>query len=261
MYIENINPVLIEIGPLAIRWYGLMFAMAVFTGYYYMRKNGPALGFDEDFIFTLFIILLAAIIIGARAVFVFANWSYFLQKPELIIRIDQGGLAFHGGLIGGIISSWLLCRYHNKEWLALSDLAVPGIAVGIILVRIANIFNQEILGREASLFFFDRHPAQIYGSMIGLTLLLLHNYLARRGDYKPGFLFWHFVLFYSLLRGLIEETFRENPLIMWGFISEAWGAGFFTTVQLFTPLLIILSLYMLWRISKNRSTAQPGISQ
>jgi len=57
MYIENIDPVLVEIGLLAIRWYGLMFAVAVFTGFYYMRKNGPALGFDEDFIFTLFIII------------------------------------------------------------------------------------------------------------------------------------------------------------------------------------------------------------
>lgn len=250
MYIENINPILVEIGPLAIRWYSLMFALSLFIGFYYMRKYGPTRGFDEDFIFTLFIVLLVAIILGARAVFVFANWSYFTERPELILRVDQGGLAFHGGLIGGVIGSWLLCRSRKKDWLALSDLAVPGIAVGITLVRIANIFNQEILGREASLFYFERHPAQVYGSLIGLSLLLFHNYLACRHDYKPGFLFWNFILLYSLLRGLIEETFRDNPLILWGYISETWGAGFFTTVQLFTPLLVLLSLYMLWRIDR-----------
>ncbi len=252
MYIESIDPVLFEIGPLAIRWYGLMFAIAVFIGFYYMRKYGPDRGFDEDFIFSLFIILLVSIIVGARVVFVVANWSYFMERPEAIMRVDQGGLAFHGGLIGGIISSWAYCFFKKKDWQALADLSVPGISVGIILVRIANIFNQEILGREASLFFFERHPAQLYGSLIGLFLLLFHNYLARRADNKEGYLFWNFVLFYSLLRGLVEETFRENPLVVWGYISDSLGAGFFTTVQLFTPLLILISLYMLQHIGQGQ---------
>lgn len=251
MYIENISPVIVEIGPLAIRWYGLMFAISVLTGFYYMRKHGMSKGFNEDFIFNLYIILLLAIIIGARAVFVAANWPYFLENPELIIRIDRGGLAFHGGLLGGILSSWLFCRFKKMNWRTLADLAVPGIAVGIALVRVANIFNQEILGREAALFFFDRHPTQIYGSLIGVFLLLLHNYLARRKNLKPGYLFWNFVLGYSLLRGLIEETFRENPLAAWGFVSESWGAGFFTTVHLFTPPLVALAMIMLWRIQRD----------
>jgi phosphatidylglycerol:prolipoprotein diacylglycerol transferase len=251
MYLENISPVIVEIGPLAIRWYGLMFAVSVLVGFYFMRKNGVTKGFDEDFIFTLFIILLLSIIIGARAVFVAANWSYFTERPELIIRIDRGGLAFHGGLLGGIISSWLYCRYRKLNWRALADLAVPGVAVGIILVRIANIFNQEILGREAELFFFDRHPAQVYGSLIGLILLLFHNYFARTGKIKPGYLFWNFVLGYTLLRGLIEETFRDNPLVVWGYISETWGAGFFTAVQVFTPPILILSFYMLRKIQRD----------
>jgi phosphatidylglycerol---prolipoprotein diacylglyceryl transferase len=251
MYIENISPVIVEIGPLAIRWYGLMFAISVLTGFYYMRKHGMSKGFNEDFIFNLYIILLLAIIIGARAVFVAANWSYFLENPELIIRIDRGGLAFHGGLLGGILSSWLFCHFKKMSWRTLADLAVPGIAVGIVLVRVANIFNQEILGREAALFFFDRHPTQIYGSLIGVFLLLLHNYLARRKNLKPGYLFWSFVLGYSLLRGLIEETFRENPLAAWGFVSEAWGAGFFTTVHLFTPPLVALAMIMLWKIQHD----------
>ena len=251
MYIENISPVIVEIGPLAIRWYGLMFAISVLTGFYYMRKHGMSKGFNEDFIFNLYIILLLAIIIGARAVFVAANWSYFLENPELIIRIDRGGLAFHGGLLGGILSSWFFCRFKKMNWRTLADLAVPGITVGIALVRIANIFNQEILGREAALFFFDRHPTQIYGSLIGVFLLLLHNYLARRKNLKPGYLFWSFVLGYSLLRGLIEETFRENPLAAWGFVSEAWGAGFFTTVHIFTPPLVALAMIMLWIIQRD----------
>lgn len=251
MYIENISPFIFEFGPVAVRWYGLMFAVSVLVGFYYMRKNGIKSGFNEDFIFYLFIITILALIVGARAVFVAANWSYFMERPELIIRVDRGGLAFHGGLLGGIISSWLYCCYKKVSWRSLADLAVPGVAIGYALVRIANIFNQEILGREATLFAFEQHPAQIYGSLIGIVLLVFHNYLARRGKYKPGYLFWSFILGYTLLRGLIEETFRENPLVAWGYISDAWGAGFFTTVHLFTPPIIALSLYMLWMIKRS----------
>ncbi len=251
MIIENISPSIIEIGPLVVRWYGLLFAISVLTGFYYMRKHGAKKGFNEDIIFILFMIILFSLVVGARMVFVAVNWSYFMANPELIIRIDQGGLAFHGGLLGGILSSWLYCYIKKLSWHDLADLAVPGVTVGIALVRIANIFNQEIIGRETAIFFFERHPTQIYGSLIGIALLVFHNYLARRGENKPGYLFWNFVLGYTLLRGLIEETFRQNPLVAWGFVSEAWGAGFFTTVHLFTPAIIVLCCLMLWRIKRG----------
>ncbi len=251
MIIENISPYIFEIGPLAVRWYGLMFAVSVLTGFYYMRKYGVKKGFNEDTLFVIFMVVLVSLIVGARLVFVIVNWQYFMANPELIIRIDRGGLAFHGGLLGGILSSWLYCYIKKISWPSLADLSVPGIALGYALIRIANIFNQEIIGREAAMFFFERHPAQIYGFLIGIVLLFLHNHFARRGEAKPGYLFWNFVLVYSILRGLIEETFRENPLVAWGYINEAWGAGFFTTVQLFTPAIIVLCCLMLWRIKRG----------
>jgi len=248
LIIENISPYIFEIGPFAVRWYGLMFAISVLTGFYYMRRHGIKKGFNEDVIFTLFMVVLVSLIVGARLVYVIVNWPHYAANPELIIRIDHGGLAFHGGLLGGILSSWIYCHLKKLSWHSLADLAVPGVATGIALVRIANIFNQEIIGREAAMFFFERHPTQVYGSLIGIVLLLFHNYLARRGETKPGYLFWNFVLGYTLLRGLIEETFRENPLIAWGYVSETWGAGFFTTVHLFTPAILALCAVMLWRI-------------
>ena len=251
MYIENISPVIFTIGPLAVRMYGLMFALSVLAGFYYIRKHGSEKGLNEDFLFNLFIILIISIIIGARAVYVAANLSYFAENPELIIRVDKGGLAFHGGLFGGALSSWLYCHVKKADWNTMADLAVPGIAIGIALVRIANIFNQEILGREALLFSFERHPTQIYGSLIGVVLLIVHNYLARKPDLKPGYLFWNFVLGYTLLRGLFEETFRDNPLIVWGYVNEAWGAGFFTSVQVFTPFILMLIFYMLAKVRKS----------
>ncbi|MEW5785509.1 MAG: prolipoprotein diacylglyceryl transferase, partial [Bacillota bacterium] len=173
-------------------------------------------------------------------------------NPAEIIRVDHGGLAFHGGLLGGVVSSWIYCKIKNMHWPFLLDLAVPGIALGIILIRVANIFNHEILGRETALLPFDRHPTQIYGSLIGLALLLIHNYLARRRAYGAGSLFWYFVLFYSLLRGLIEETFRENPLALWGYVNEVLGIGFFTAVHLLTPILVLLAWWMIRRINPQK---------
>lgn len=228
-----------------------MFALSILIGFYYIRKNGLKKGFDDDALFMLVIIIVAAAVVGARALFVAANWPFFAEKPELIIRIDRGGLAFHGGLLTAVLASWIYCRCRQLSWPVLADLAVPGIAVGIFLVRLANIFNQEILGREAYLLPFDRHPTQIYGALIGIILLIFHNHLVRKGVPGPGYLFWAFVFGYSLLRGFIEETFRENPLLIWGYVSEAWGFGLFTAVHLFTPVMLILTYYMMFLVRRR----------
>lgn len=192
-------------------------------------------------------IAVLGVIIGARVAYVLTNWPVFAANPVEIIRVEHGELAFHGGLLGGIVCCWVYCRIKRLNLSALLDLAVPGIAVGIMVVRIANIFNQEILGRETVLFLFERHPTQIYGSLIGLSLLLIHNFLAHRGEREPGNLFWHFVLYYTFLRGFIEETFRDNPLLLWGYVNEAWGFGLFTALHLLTPALALLAWWMIRR--------------
>ena len=255
MYIENISPVLFSIGPFVVRLYGVMAALSFLIGLYYLRKHGEKQGLDDDFVFNLFIIALFSVVIGARAVYILANWSYFAQHPELIIRVDRGGLAFHGGLLGGMLSTWLYCYFKKVNWRTLLDLVVPGICTGIMLIRIANIFNQEILGRPAPLLGLERHPAQVYGFLVGLIMLIVHNLLARKKERPPGDLFWNFVLGYTILRGFFEETFREMPLILLGYIHPGYGFGFFTAVQVFTPFILLLALFMLSRIKKTATAA------
>lgn len=249
MLFEGIDPVIIAIGPLELRWYGLMMAVSFTLGIYYFIKNGKKEKINEDFLFYTGFASVITGLIGARLVFVLTNIPYFLTYPELIIRIDRGGLAFYGGLLGGILGGWFFAKRHRVSFPKLLDLAVPGIAIGLILVRIANIFNQEVLGRTAFMLPFERHPAQIYGALIGLTVLLIHNYLARSRKKPPGILFWSFVLYYSLLRGVIEETFRENPLYVWLYVNESWGFGFFTLTHLVTPFLVWLA----WRMINNET--------
>ncbi len=254
MFIENINPVIFTLGPLAFRWYGLMMVLSFMLGGYYLIKNGKQQGLDEERLLTLLIIVIVGGILGARALYVLTNLPAFIPAPLEALRIDRGGLSFHGGLLGGLLGAWLFTQRTRINLRLLMDLAVPGLAIGYMLVRIANIFNQEILGRPAALFFFEQHPTQIYGSLIGLVSLLIHNYLARSLPAKPGVLFWLFIFYYSLMRGIIEETFRANPLFLWGYINEFWGVGFFTMTHLATPFILLLA----WRmIQKYQHERQP----
>jgi phosphatidylglycerol---prolipoprotein diacylglyceryl transferase len=251
LIIDNISPILFTIGPLTIRWYGVMMAITFLFSSYFILKNGKERNISEDQLLNALIAVVIGLILGARLLYVIVNFSYYAQHPAQILRIDQGGLAFHGGLIGGLGIFALLHKRLQIPFREGIDLAVPGISIGIMLVRIANIFNQEILGRTTSFFPFPRHPAQIYGSLIGLTLLIIFFHLKRKKPYYPGSLFWSFVLYYSIFRGFIEETFREMPLIIWGYINPYFGFGFFTAVQVFTPALIAVSWLMLRKIHRE----------
>mgnify|MGYP001225353933 CR=1 FL=1 len=253
MYIEGIDPYVFQIGNFGLRWYGLLMAVSIALGIYYFVRDAKKYA-DEDFLYNTAFIVVIAGIIGARLVYVVTNWPDFSGNPIEIIRIDHGGISIHGGAIGGALAGWFYVKRNGFSFNRLADFTVPGLAIGIMLVRIGNIFNQEILGRMTE-FDFGRHPAQIYGSAIGLILLLLHNYLARSGERPPGYLFWSFALGYSLLRGLIEETFRENPLYVVEYVNEHWGIGFVTLTQWFTPLMILFSFWMLRRTLADKQSA------
>lgn len=102
------------------------------------------------------------------------------------------------------------------------------------------------------------HPTQIYGSLIGVILLIINAVLARRQP-PPGYLFWSFVLYYSILRGCLEETFRDNPLYAGGWVIERLGAGFFTLTHLFTPLFIALAWWMRKRSLAGAKQDRDGV--
>ncbi|MBO2522009.1 MAG: prolipoprotein diacylglyceryl transferase [Firmicutes bacterium] len=240
----GIDPVIVEIGPFAIRWYGVLMAVSIAWGFYYLRRDGMKLGYGEDFLYNAAALAVAGGIAGARLVYVATNWESYAASPLSILRVDQGGLSFHGAMAGGGLALGLYLKRKGYSLEELLDLVVPGICIGIALVRIGNLINGEVLGRPTGLDgWFDRHPAQLIGSSIGLVLLVVHNVLARRRP-PAGYLFWSFVLYYSLLRGIVEETVRENPLYAWGYVNETWGIGFFTLTHLVTPLFVALGWAM-----------------
>ncbi len=242
----DLNPIAFQVGPVAVRWYGIFMALSFLGGSWYLYREGLRRGLEEDFLLNLAIIVIVAGVIGARLMFVLANFpGWFLTDRMQILKIYEGGLSWHGGLLGGFLAGWLYASAKRVGINKLADLVVPGLAFGYFLVRIANIFNQEILGRTTDLWF-GRWPAQVIGSAIGLLLLARFFYVQSKNP-PEGYQFWSFIFYHQLLRAVIEETVRDNPLEVWGYIVPHWGLGFFTLVQLTTPPILLLAYYFMWR--------------
>lgn len=245
-----LDPVIFTIGPFAVRWYGVFMGLSVLIGFYYFLKHGRRIGYDEDNIYNLAIIVVISGLIGARLIYVLTNLDFFIKYREEIIRIDHGGLSFHGALLGGFVAGYLYIRKAKMNIDEIADLVVPGLCVGYILVRLANILNMENMGRAAEILSGERMPAQLIGSVIGLLTLFIHNYLARKNP-PPGYLWWGYIFYYSLLRGVIEETVRDNPIYLHLFISEKYGIGALTLTQLITPMLMLIAWWQIRRVKRK----------
>jgi phosphatidylglycerol:prolipoprotein diacylglycerol transferase len=235
----GLDPVAFSLGPLEVRWYGLLMALSVLAGVILLNAGAKRKGIDGDALLSTALWVVLGGVVGARLMYVATTWGMFRDNLWEVIRIDHGGLSFHGALLGGLLTGLIVLRRDLRLFLAGSDLVVPGVCLGYALVRIGNIFNGEVLGRTATALPFPRHPAQLYGVAIGLALLVLHARSSRL-PHTEGSLFWRFVINYSILRAVVEETFRENPLIWPVLQSEAHGIGFFTLTQLVTPLALLV---------------------
>ncbi|MGB9847009.1 MAG: prolipoprotein diacylglyceryl transferase, partial [Desulfotomaculales bacterium] len=138
----DLNPVAFHIGPLAVRWYGIFMAFSFLVGTWYLYTEARRKGLDEDFLLNLSIVSIIAGVVGSRLTFVAANYpEWFIRDPVQILKIYEGGLAWHGGLFGGALAGWWYCRRKRVSFSLLADLAVPGLALGYAMIRIANIFN------------------------------------------------------------------------------------------------------------------------
>jgi phosphatidylglycerol:prolipoprotein diacylglycerol transferase len=242
----DLDPVAFQIGPFIVYWYGVFMALAFAAGAWYLYTQARKRGMDEDFLLNFTILVILAGIAGARMMFVLINYpQWFIYDPVQVLKIYQGGLAWHGGLLGGMLAGWWYTSRKGMSFNSLADLAVPGLAVGYFMIRIANIFNQEILGRSTD-FWFDRWPAQPIGSIIGLTLLARYFYLKQK-SLPTGYQFWSFIFYHQLLRSAVEEMVRENPLALGGYIIPHWGLGFFTLAQISTPLIMAFAYWMMRR--------------
>jgi len=234
-----VDPVLVHIGPLAIRWYALAYIAGILLGWVYARAmirserlwGGKApltvVDFDD---FVVWVTL--GIILGGRAGYVlFYNLPHFIAHPLEIFQLWNGGMSFHGGFTGCVVAVILFARSRGIPFLPLGDLTCAVGPIGLFLGRLANFINGELWGRPTDISWamifpsggpVPRHPSQLYeAGLEGLLLLVVLALLIRGGALKrPGLIIGAFAVVYALARSFIE-FFRE-PDAQLGFL---WGGA------------------------------------
>jgi phosphatidylglycerol---prolipoprotein diacylglyceryl transferase len=211
----------IQLGPLAIRWYGLLIATGVMLGTTLAHREAIRRGQDPDTLLNLIVASVLSALVGARLYYVLFNWEYYGAQPAKILAIWEGGLAIHGGLIAGAIATILYCRSSRLPVLVTTDILVPGVAIGQAIGRWGNFFNQEAFGvptdlpwrlyidpvhRPAHLRQFDFfHPTFLYESLWNLLVFgLLWFGLRKRLEGRPGALTLCYLGLYSVGRFFVE---------------------------------------------------------
>ncbi len=259
MYIPSLNPYAFHIGPIGVHWYGIFMVMAILGGSYYLIERGKQLGEDPDALSNILLWTVLWGVIGARVVFVLANEPQWIwTDPVQTLKIWDGGLAIDGALGFGVLAFWWQLRKKPLVFNHIVDWAIPGIALGIFMVRIGNVFDHQVLGRMTELGF-GRWPEQLWGSFIGLFLILRYFWVERRKSVPPGYQFWSGMFYYAILRGFIGETTRNNPLYIWHYINPHWGIGFTTLMQLFTPPIMIFTGWLMWRTWRTSARELPSL--
>ena len=215
------HPVFVRIGPLEIRYYGLMYVIAFVIGYFLIRAEVRRKGLpltSED-VLDLFLVVVPLGLLFARAYYVAFQWDWYRAHPWEILKIWHGGLAIHGGLLGGILALWLFARWKHVRMWALADAVVPALILGQALGRIGNLLNGDAYGVPTTLpwgivFPPDSpagaaypgqplHPAMLY-EMVGNLILFGVLWSLRRRPAKDGFLSCLYFMGYSVVRGLVS---------------------------------------------------------
>jgi len=256
----QIDPALLEFGPIVIRWYALAYIVGLVVGWRMMRRlvaRSPAVATPvqvDDFLTWATL----AVVIGGRAGYVlFYQFGNFLANPLSIVAVWEGGMSFHGGMAGVAIATWWFCHRHKIPLLGFADRVAVVAPVGLFLGRLANFVNGELWGRVASadlpwaMVFphagpFPRHPSQLYQAALeGLVLFAVMMVLVRKDAIRArtGLLTGVFLAGYAIAR-IIGELFREPDAFL-GFL--AFGS---TMGQVLSLPMLAAGLFLIARAKR-----------
>ncbi|PKM90287.1 MAG: prolipoprotein diacylglyceryl transferase [Firmicutes bacterium HGW-Firmicutes-12] len=218
----SINPVAFELGPLEIRWYGILIASAVLIGTLLALREVERQRIDQDHFLNILLAAIPAAFIGSRAYYVIFNWDYYSNYPRDIIAIWEGGLAIHGGLLAAFITAFFLLKKYNINFWQGTDTVAPSIVLGQAIGRWGNFFNQEAYGYTVDpdkipwAMYIDgayRHPTFLYESLWNLGVFAFLLWLRRRASIKHGDVILSYAVLYSVGRFIIEG-FRTDSLML-----------------------------------------------
>jgi phosphatidylglycerol:prolipoprotein diacylglycerol transferase len=254
----DIDPVFLRIGPLQFRWYGLMYLISLTLAYFILQARVKAkhLPFSRDQVYDMIVYAAVGVFAGGRLGYVlFYNLGYYIGNPLKILAVWEGGMSFHGGLLGTILALILFAKRQGMSILTIADLAAGVTPIGLGLGRIGNFINGELFGRPTDVAWcmvfpaggsVCRHPSQLYEAGLEGILLFTALWLIARTSHPPGAVFWSFLSGYGLCR-FIVEYFRE-PDSQIGFIFGSFSMG---QMLSFPMLLIGLSMLI---VSYQRPT-------
>ena len=255
MYIHNLNAVLLDFGFITVRWYSLAYIFGIILGWWIGKKILKNLLIGVNFKFNLeefddlVTYLIISIIIGGRVGYIiFYNFGYYISNPLDIIKIWEGGMSFHGALLGVVLGTYIFSLKKKVPLLFFLDIISCVSPLGIFLGRIANFINGELVGKITevpwSVVFptFDmmpRHPSQLYEALLeGLILFLILNAIILKRQYRIGFSSSIFLIFYGIFR-IFSEQFRE-PDSQIGYVLGNLSVGsMLSIVMVFTGFIIL----------------------
>jgi len=262
-----LDPIILELGPIKLGWYGLGYVVGVGLAYYYATRlvknavywvpngtvrgalNRPTQRMLEDFAFYCMVGIMVGGRIGSILLY---NTQYYIENPLDVFKVWEGGMAFHGGFLGVCAATLYVARRYKISLWRWADMAAVGAPLGILLVRLANFINQELYGRAtdvswAVIFNTDplstpRHPSQLYEAFLeGLMVFLIIRLLVTRFKALtyPGMCAGAFMLFYGIFRFSVEFVREPDPIPQ---ISEYFTRGMAYSL----PMVAVGLFIMIW---------------
>ena len=251
MFINNFDPVAFQVFSIEIRWYSLAYIVGLIIGWIYCNKflikNQDKKSQFDDYIAYIII----GIIVGGRLGYVFIyNTSYYLENIIEIPMIWNGGMSFHGAVLGVIFATIIFCKKNNQNIFYYLDLVALSAPIGIFLGRIANFINSELYGRETDIIWsvkfiqidnLNRHPSQIYEAIFeGIVLFILLNVFHKKLSNINGLISSLFIIFYSIFRFFIEFTREPDAHI--GLVMFSMSLG-----QILSIIFFILGTILFYK--------------
>jgi len=261
MYIHDLNPVLINFGFFEIRWYSLAYVFGILIGWWIAKKiiilkiESKTVTFDVKSFDDLISYIIISIILGGRLGYIiFYNPSYYFDNPLDALKIWQGGMSFHGALIGIIFGTYLFANKAKINLFFFLDVIACVAPVGIFFGRVANFINGELYGKPSNLYFsvifpevdkIPRHPSQLYEAVLeGIILFVIFISVFYKKQNKTGVVSALFMILYGFFR-VIAEQFRE-PDIQIGYIFNSFSMG---SVLSFS--MVLIGLFILKKAANN----------
>ncbi len=258
----NIDPVLIQLGPFAIRWYALAYIAGIVVGWrwcLHLLDKPPKVMTRQEFDDFLLWATLGIVLGGRLGYVLFYRPSYYLENPLEAVQVWHGGMSFHGGLLGVLLAIGLFARAKRVPYFALADVVACGVPFGLFFGRLANFINGELWGRVTDVPWAmvfpgggpePRHPSQLYqAAMEGVLLWLLLYVVERTGARRrTGLVSGVFMIGYGCARS-IGELFRQPDSFM-GFFAAGTTMG-----QLLSAPMILFGIYLVVRARRAREYA------